>query len=117
MPNQSSVRSHVPRTPETPPGPGDFPAHLAVARLTLGRVVITAAAAAALPDHEVVGALRRHAAKDWGQLTPEDWNANEVALREGARVLSCYRAANRVSFWIITEADRSQTTVLLPADY
>jgi hypothetical protein len=61
-------------------------------------------------------ALRRHACGDWGDLCPEDTLANEEALRDGDRLLSAY-GQGELRFWIITEADRSVTTVLLPEDY
>lgn len=55
-------------------------------------------------------------AGDWGNLCEEDRLANERALREGERLLSAYETAGGVTFWIITERDRSATTVLLPED-
>jgi hypothetical protein len=66
--------------------------------------------------------LKRHAAGDWGTLDPIDWRANLDALRIGSRLLSAYpidphdRGSKRM-FWIITEADRSVTTALLPSEY
>jgi len=54
---------------------------------------------------------------DWGELTQEDIDENNRALKEGCRLLSAYRSTNRVKFWIITEWDRSVTTVLLPSEY
>jgi hypothetical protein len=60
--------------------------------------------------------LARHATGDWGELCAFDRRQNEIALREGYRVLSSYDVlAERV--WIITEADRSVTTILLPEEY
>lgn len=60
--------------------------------------------------------LRRHASGDWGEVCEEDRRENELSLREGYRLLSVYgTGASR--FWIITEADRSITTVLMPDDY
>ena len=88
-----------------------------VARLALGQIVITANAASVLRSPEVALALRRHAAKDWGHLAPEDWTANDMAVKEGTRVLSSYQTEEGVTFWIITEADRSVTTLMLPEDY
>lgn len=83
----------------------------------LGQVVATAAALAALAQPDIVAALRRHAAGDWGDVSTDDRAANDAALREGARLLSAYRSAAGVAFWVLTEADRSVTTVLLPDDY
>ena len=62
--------------------------------------------------------LRRHAGGDWGELDGHDRRANERALRDGARLLSSYpvgEAGEKV--WIITEADRSSTCLLLPSEY
>ena len=60
--------------------------------------------------------LSRHAIGDWGDLCEEDVQANQAALNEGDRLLSSY-TVNKTKIWIITEADRSVTTVLLPSDY
>ena len=87
-----------------------------IARFTVGQVVATANASLRLSTEEVLTSLRRHASGDWGDLSPEDAMANDSALLEGGRLLSAYgRGTHR--FWIITEADRSVTTVLLPEDY
>jgi hypothetical protein len=86
-------------------------------RFGLGRTVITANALAVLPDHEVGNALARHVSGDWGDVGEEDRLANEEALRDGTRLLSVYRSATGIRFWIITEANRAVTTVLLPEDY
>ncbi|MEE9199146.1 MAG: hypothetical protein V3U26_05055 [Dehalococcoidia bacterium] len=61
--------------------------------------------------------LRRHASGDWGALSSEDLRANEQALKNGDRVFSCYRLLSGVKLWVITEADRSSTTILLPEEY
>ena len=60
--------------------------------------------------------LARHATRDWGELCAFDRRQNEIALRDGLRVLSSYDASTG-SIWIITEADRSITTILLPGEY
>ena len=83
----------------------------------LGRLVSTPAALEAIPGDEMQKALSRHVQCDWGDCCPEDWEENELALREGFRLFSVYRSEAGTKFWIITEADRSATTVLLPADY
>ena len=62
------------------------------------------------------GFLTRHASGDWGELCAFDRRQNEIALRDGYRVLSSY-PVGRECVWIITEADRSVTTILLPEDY
>lgn len=61
--------------------------------------------------------LLRHAWGDWGDVSADDAQANEAALREDARVFSAYELATGERLWIITEADRSSTTVLLPDEY
>ena len=83
----------------------------------LGQMCITAAAAKAVPPDEVVKALARHAAGDWGDLDAHDRAANEQALREGGRLLSVYQTAEGCRFYVITESDRRLTTLLLPEDY
>ncbi|MGE4180353.1 MAG: plasmid related protein [Limisphaerales bacterium] len=70
-----------------------------------------------LPNHEVLAALGRHARGDWGTVGEEDWASNDRALVEEARLLSAYCSEGGIRFWIITEWDRSLTTVLLPEDY
>jgi hypothetical protein len=83
----------------------------------LGSIVATPNALAALPHPDILGALQRHQAGDWGDLDEEDRAANNHALAGGSRLLSAYHSAAGVKFWIITEADRSATTILLPKDY
>ncbi|EXJ12278.1 hypothetical protein [Imhoffiella purpurea] len=85
----------------------------------LGRLMATPSALATLESHGVdsLSLLQRHVRGDWGDLTTEDIEANRLALREGFRLLSSYRITDGVKVWIITEADRSVTTVLLPEDY
>jgi hypothetical protein len=61
--------------------------------------------------------LQRHQAGDWGDVDNHDRLANDHALKNGSRLFSVYHSADGVKFWIITEADRSLTTVLLPRDY
>lgn len=87
------------------------------ARFQLGRTVITANAQARLDPRSVLVALQRHAGCDWGDLCREDVAANNDALKHGGRLLSSYRDSKGEKFWIITEADRSVTTILLPEDY
>jgi len=70
-----------------------------------------------LTNEDVQEALGRHIAGDWGDVCPEDWHENELSLREGFRLLSAYKSAAGEKFWVITEADRSATTVLMPEDY
>lgn len=82
-----------------------------------GRLMITRNAKDVLPHMEVNAAIKRHLNGDWGDVCPSDWQLNEDALKHGNRLLSVYHTHDDVKFWIITEADRSATTVLLPSDY
>ena len=86
-------------------------------KFSLGQIVATPNALNSVPDNEIKAALQRHVRGDWGNLDEEDKQANEDALHRGSRLLSSYLTIQNVKFWIITEADRSVTTVLLPEDY
>ncbi len=61
--------------------------------------------------------VSQHAMGEWGEMPPEDVEANDAALGEGGRLMSAYTTSKSIKFWIITEADRSVTTCLLPEDY
>jgi hypothetical protein len=89
------------------------------AKFTLGRIVATPGAIEALSnaEEEATTYLRRHAAGDWGDLCREDIEENELSLEQGFRLLSAYRLTDLEKIWIITEADRSVTTILLPSEY
>ena len=89
---------------------------LSAAKFPLGQIVITANANAQLDSQAVSEALSRHASGDWGEVGEADRQENELSLREGFRLLSVY-GTGKGRFWIITEADRSVTTVLMPEDY
>jgi hypothetical protein len=84
---------------------------------TLGLLYITPNAARSVPADEVFKALARHAAADWGTLDQHDWGENDKAIGNGGRVFSAYQARRGIRFYVITESDRSTTTVLLPEDY
>ena len=84
---------------------------------SLGQILITANAQGELNADDVAAAIRRHARGDWGDLPAEDRAENELSLKAGFRLLSVYRDRSQKAFWIITEADRRTTTVLLPEDY
>ena len=83
----------------------------------LGMVCATPGVIEEIPVNDQMTALQRHARGDWGELDSEDWAENELSLKEGFRLFSVYRSAQGVKFWIITEADRSATTLLLPSEY
>lgn len=86
-------------------------------RFNPGRVMITRNAKEALPPSEVNAAINRHLHGDWGDVCDSDGKFNDDALHSGDRLFSVYHTADGVKFWIITESDRSATTVLLPSDY
>jgi len=88
-----------------------------VAKFPLGQTVTTPNALAHLTHEDILTGIQRHQCGDWGEVDEPDRQENELSLQEGFRLLSVYRAANGTQFWIITEADRSVTTVLLPEDY
>jgi hypothetical protein len=108
-------------SPETEPAREAAPAPLVVdlsdARFPLGFLVATPGALAAIPQGERQAALSRHLRGDWGLVGTDDWQANDRALVDETRLLSTYDTAAGERFWIITEADRSTTTVLLPDEY
>lgn len=83
----------------------------------LGQLLATPAALEAAVGEDLRLYLARHAKGDWGVLNEEDKRANNRALVEGTRLFSAYLLVNGVKIWIITEADRSATTILLPDDY
>ena len=88
-------------------------------RFALGQVVATPGALAAIeraaqtPDVF----LERHANGDWGEVPEDDKQANEYAVEHGYRILSAYTTSAGECMWVLTEADRSATTMLLPEEY
>jgi hypothetical protein len=89
------------------------------ARFALGQTFITPGAQDALEmaGQTAIQFLRRHMSCDWGELSEDDVRENELSLKEGFRLLSNYRTEKGQQLWIITEADRSATTILLPSEY
>jgi hypothetical protein len=89
------------------------------ARFELGQVIATPGALEALWEAGAMPAelLGRHVSGDWGDLDEEDKAENELSLREGFRLLSAYTLKTGVKLRVITEADRSATTLLLPDEY
>ena len=85
-------------------------------KFSLGQVVITPTALEKLKSDDILNALNRHILGDWGELDDEDRQTNDEALQSGSRLLSAYCSGD-TKFWIISEADRSSTCVLLPEDY
>ena len=88
-------------------------------RFPLGRVLATPGALEALEKagQQPREFLDRHSQGDWGELDSHDVRENEISLQSGFRLLSSYTTAAGDRLWIITEADRSATTLLLPEEY
>ena len=86
--------------------------------LPLGRVVVTPGALQVLAEagEDPLSYLARHASGNWGDLDTNDWRENERSLKHGWRVLSSYPIGEQ-TIWVITESDRSVTTILLPEEY
>ena len=87
------------------------------ATFPLGRIVATRNVLNVVSQADIERAMARHSRKDWGNLEGMDKRANDEALETDQRILSAYKAENGVVFWIVTEWDRSATTILLPSDY
>jgi hypothetical protein len=87
------------------------------AKFRLGQTVMTPGARDTLNPYDMLNALGRHAQGDWGDCTEDDRNENELSLDAGLRLFSVYKDRFQTKFWIITEADRSVTSVLLPSEY
>ena len=85
----------------------------------LGQLVATPGALAALEKtgQNAMEFLSRHVTGDWGELPKEDKDENQLSLEKGFRLLSSYRTSGGDRIWVITEADRAHTTLLLPEEY
>ena len=88
-------------------------------RFELGQVVATPGALSALEVAKQVPLelLRRHVRGDWGEVSAEDAQENNLSVDRGSRVLSAYTLSTEVKIWVLTEADRSSTCILLPEEY
>ena len=136
----AAVRERGPDAPHPAHGadPRRTPSTLTRAvRFPLGRLLVTPGALEALAvaeahrghgarrggaEADVTGSvlaqlIARHASGDWGTVDAEDWAANDRAVREGTRLLSAYVLDTGERVWIITEADRSATSIILPSEY
>jgi hypothetical protein len=92
--------------------------HAILAKFNPGQLAATPAAMKVVDPDYAMAALCQHVAGKWGLCDPQDWKANDEALKHGGRLLSVYPLPNEAGdFWILTEADRSVTTILLPSDY
>jgi hypothetical protein len=95
----------------------------------LGHVVATPTVMAEVEEHTGIslqrlapGILARHVSGDWGEVDSHDKRVNDAAVKNGTRILSAYdfpgfQTDDEIRVWVITEADRSSTTILLPSDY
>ena len=92
-----------------------MPYHIMTPRFPLGQTVATPGALALGID--LASYMHRHHCGDWGDLEAEDKQANEEALNDGTRILSCYQVGKGRRIYIITEADRSLTTALRTEEY
>ena len=93
-----------------------------ITTFNLGRFLMTRGVNELVAEDEafarfVMASLARHARGDWGSLSDEDKAENELSLKEGFRLLSAYESEGLPKIWIITEADRSATTILFPDEY
>ena len=86
-------------------------------KFSLGLLAATPGALEALNEESFWPYIKRHANGDWGDVCTEDRAENELSLKEGFRLLSAYHLPDGCKIWIITEADRSATTILLPEEY
>jgi hypothetical protein len=86
------------------------------AKFRLGKIFTTENARLQLTEEDILTGIQRHQAGDWGDLYEHERAANDRALVERTRVWSVYHTARGVKFWLITESDRSATTVLLPEE-
>jgi len=107
-----------PLNPEQPTT-DENPEALPKPRFPLGQVVATPGALEILEQTERDPAefLARHVVGDWGDLDDEDKEENELSVEKGFRILSAYKLDDDTKIWIITEHDRSATTILLPQEY
>lgn len=115
MTNPGCERSAVP--PQGLIDPLRFVPRVSLPGVPLGQIVATPNALSQVSAEEILQGLQRHRSRDWGNVDPSDRAANDQALQDGTRILSAYRTEAGITFWIITEADRSVTTILLPEDY
>lgn len=84
-----------------------------------GRLLVTPAAHAALHTHgiPVISVILQHVCGNWGEVPDDDRRQNDLSVETGLRLLSCYRLPDASRIWVITEWDRSVTTLLLPDEY
>lgn len=87
-----------------------------VVKVDVGRVFATAGALNSVNEDDIFDSFVRHMSGDWGDVSEEHRKANDEAIDFGSRILSSYTDRHGTRFWIITEADRSATTIRLPGE-
>jgi len=88
-----------------------------IAKFRLGHIVTASQALSQLSQEEILLGIQRHQSGDWGDLYAHERNANDLAVVQGKRIWSVYHTSKGVKFYVITEGDRSATSVLLPDEY
>jgi hypothetical protein len=90
-----------------------------IIRFTVGWLILTPGALVALleAEEDPRTLVNRHLSGDWGDCGPDEWAANEYALPQGERLFSVYRTRRGRTLWVLTEASRYSTTILLPQEY
>jgi len=86
-------------------------------KFLLGKIVATPAALQSLSVEDICRAIDSHVCGQWGLVSDADRAENEFALQHGLRLISVFESKGGIRFWVLTEADRSVTTLLLPDDY
>ena len=94
-----------------------MPPQPATIRFQPGEIYTTPGVRAATTTDEIAAALARHLCGDWGEICAEDAATNEDAIEGGGQLMSVYTSASGIVYWVITESDRSVSTLLLPDDY
>jgi len=87
------------------------------AKFSLGRLMATPGVLEKVGINQLAQMVKRHQLGDWGELDEEDRLVNQIALRDEGRLMSVYTSSEGVTIWVITEWDRSVTTILLPEEY
>jgi hypothetical protein len=91
--------------------------HLIGHKFLLGRVLVTHSVLKLVPADLISSWLNRHQNGDWGVVSAGDWEANNNDLQQGGQLLSAYKTPAGARIWVITAADRSTTTIILPDEY
>ena len=115
--DEATDRRQVDDDDELPALPAEMASPVPPALFDVGQIYLTPGARESVSMEELVVVLNRHMRGDWGDVGEEDRRENDLSVKEGYRLLSSYTTDDGTRFWLITEADRSSTTVLLPDEY